>query len=134
MAQIFVFGQIMQDLIPKESQSKQPYVCFDLMEQHISNPPDYYQVWARGEQIARLLRLHVKKGSMIWLAGSLRLVDIRMKDGKTVKKPKVWLNDFGFLPSIKQETDSPQQNPDVIAAFPQPPLEIVDGDRTSLPE
>ena len=33
MAQIFVFGRVMNDLVPKESQSKQSYVCFDLMEQ-----------------------------------------------------------------------------------------------------
>ena len=32
MAQIFVFGRVMNDLVPKESQSKQSYVCFDLME------------------------------------------------------------------------------------------------------
>ena len=30
MAQIFVFGRVMNDLVPKESQSKQSYVCFDL--------------------------------------------------------------------------------------------------------
>ena len=27
MAQIFVFGRVMNDLVPKESQSKQSYVC-----------------------------------------------------------------------------------------------------------
>ena len=32
MAQIFLFGRVMNDLVPKESQSKQSYVCFDLME------------------------------------------------------------------------------------------------------
>ena len=32
MAQIYVFGRVMHELTPKESQSKQPYVCFDLME------------------------------------------------------------------------------------------------------
>lgn len=32
MAQIYVFGRVMHELTPKESQSKQPYVCFDLVE------------------------------------------------------------------------------------------------------
>jgi len=41
------------------------------------------------------LQFKVKKGSMIWLAGSQRLVDVRMKDGKLEKKLKVSLNDFG---------------------------------------
>ena len=27
MAQIYVFGRVMHELTPKESQSKQPYVC-----------------------------------------------------------------------------------------------------------
>ena len=98
MAQIHVFGRVMHDLVPKESQSKQPYVCFDLMERSGNNPPDFYQVWARGDQVARLTRLKVKKGSMIWLTGSQKLVDVRQKDGATVKKLKVWLTDFGFLP------------------------------------
>ena len=98
MAQIYVFGRVMHELTPKESQSKQPYVCFDLMERSGGEHPNFYQVWARGDQVARLTRLKVKKGSMIWLTGSQKLVDVRQKDGATVKKLKVWLTDFGFLP------------------------------------
>lgn len=89
MAQINVFGRVMQDLNPRESQSKQPYVCFDLMERFGNNPPEFYQVWARGDTVARLTRLKVRKGSMIWLTGSQKLVDVRLKDGTTVKKLKV---------------------------------------------
>ena len=98
MAQIYVFGRVMHELTPKESQSKQPYVCFDLVERSGGEHPNFYQVWARGDQVARLTRLKVKKGSMIWLTGSQKLVDVRQKDGATVKKLKVWLTDFGFLP------------------------------------
>ena len=70
MAQIYVFGRVMHELTPKESQSKQPYVCFDLVERSGGEHPNFYQVWARGDQVARLTRLKVKKGSMIWLTGS----------------------------------------------------------------
>ena len=98
MAQIVVFGRVMHELVPKEGQSKQQYVCFDLMERSGNTPPDYYQVWARGDDVTRLMRLKVKKGSMIWLTGSQKLVDVRQKDGTTVKKLKIWLTDFGFLP------------------------------------
>ena len=83
MAQIYVFGRVMHELTPKESQSKQPYVCFDLMERSGGEHPNFYQVWARGDQVARLTRLKVKKGSMIWLTGSQKLVDVRQKDGAT---------------------------------------------------
>ena len=98
MAQIYVFGRVMWDLVPKESHTKQPYVCFELMERSGGKKPDAYQVWARGEQVARLMKLKVKKGSLIWLTGSQTLADVRLKDGSTVKKLKVWLTDFGFLP------------------------------------
>ena len=62
MAQIVVFGRVMHELVPKEGQSKQQYVCFDLMERSGNTPPDYYQVWARGDDVTRLMRLKVKKG------------------------------------------------------------------------
>ena len=88
MAQIFVFGRVMNDLVPKESQSKQSYVCFDLMER-TKNWTQFYQVWAWDADVTRLMQFKVKKGSMIWLAGSQRLVDVRMKDGKLEKKLKV---------------------------------------------
>ena len=98
MAQIFVFGRVMNDLVPKESQSKQSYVCFDLMER-TKNWTQFYQVWAWDADVTRLMQFKVKKGSMIWLAGSQRLVDVRMKDGKLEKKLKVSLNDSVFSPN-----------------------------------
>ena len=90
MAQIHVFGRVMHDLVPKEGQTKQPYVCFDLMERNGGNQPDFYQVWARGDAVARLMKLKVRKGSMIWLTGSQKLVDVRQKDGSTGKNLAHW--------------------------------------------
>ena len=135
MAQIHVFGRVMHDLVPKESQSKQPYVCFDLMERSGNNPPDFYQVWARGDQVARHVRHKIKKGSMIWLTGSQKLVDVRQKDGTTVKKLKIWLTDFGFLPgqTSRAKTECEQHDSDTAATAPAP-SEVMDGDRESLPE
>ena len=134
MAQIHVFGRVMHDLVPKESQSKQPYVCFDLMERSGNNPPDFYQVWARGDQVARLVRLKIKKGSMIWLTGSQKLVEVRQKDGTTVKKLKIRLTDFGFLPgqTSRAKTECEQHDSDTAATAPAP-SEVMDGDRESLP-
>lgn len=135
MAQIVVFGRVMHELVPKEGQSKQQYVCFDLMERSGSTPPDYYQVWARGDDVTRLMRLKVKKGSMIWLTGSQKLVDVRQKDGTTVKKLKIWLTDFGFLPgqTSRAKTECEQHDSDTAATAPAP-SEVMDGDRESLPE
>lgn len=135
MAQIHVFGRVMWDLIPKESQSKQQYVCFDLMERSSSNHPEFYQVWAHGDQVKRLMQLNVKKGSMIWLTGSQRLADIRLKDGSTVKKLKVWLTDFGFLPGQHPKAKPENEQHGSASAVTAPnPSEITDGDREPLPE
>ena len=114
MAQIFVFGRVMNDLVPKESQSKQSYVCFDLMER-TKNWTQFYQVWAWDADVTRLMQFKVKKGSMIWLAGSQRLVDVRMKDGKLEKKLKVSLNDFGFLPKQPAAANRQENDPDITA-------------------
>ena len=134
MAQIHVFGRVMHDLVPKEGQTKQPYVCFDLMERNGGNQPDFYQVWARGDAVARLMRLKVKKGSMIWLTGSQKLVDVRQKDGSTVKKLKVWLTDFGYLPgqTSRAKPESDQNGSDQAETVPAP-AEVMDGDREPLP-
>ena len=113
MAQIFVFGRVMNDLVPKESQSKQSYVCFDLMER-TKNWTQFYQVWAWDADVTRLMQFKVKKGSMIWLAGSQRLVDVRMKDGKLEKKLKVSLNDFGFLPKQPAAANRQENDPDTF--------------------
>ena len=64
MAQIFVFGRVMNDLVPKESQSKQSYVCFDLMER-TKNWTQFFQVWAWDADVTRLMQFKVKKDSMI---------------------------------------------------------------------
>lgn len=133
MAQIFVFGRVMNDLVPKESQSKQSYVCFDLMERN-KNWTQFYQVWAWDADVTRLMQFKVKKGSMIWLAGSQRLVDVRMKDGKLEKKLKVSLNDFGFLPKQPAAANRQENDPDITAEPAPPPTEVLDGNRESLPE
>ena len=72
---------------------------------------------------------------MIWLTGSQKLVDVRLKDGTTVKKLKIWLTDFGFLPgqSSKAKSTSEQQDPDEAAPVPSPSV-VMDGDREPLPE
>ena len=135
MAQIVVFGRVMHELVPKEGQSKQQYVCFDLMERSGNTPPDYYQVWARGDDVTRLMRLKVKKGSMIWLTGSQKLVDVRQKDGTTVKKLKIWLNDFGYLPGQFPKRTSESEQHDSVEATTTPALtEVMDGNREPLPE
>lgn len=71
---------------------------------------------------------------MIWLTGSQKLVDVRQKDGSIVKKLKVWLTDFGYLPgqTSKAKPESDQNGSDQAETVPAP-TEVMDGDREPLP-
>ena len=67
---------------------------------------------------------------MIWLTGSQKLVDVRQKDGSTVKKLKVWLTDFGYLPgqTSRAKPECDQNGPTKRRLFLHP-QEVMDGDR-----
>ena len=108
MAQVFVFGCVTADLQLKQSQKQTPYVSFDLAE-HIGYGDGqrtiYYQVWAWREDALRLIRLKVKKGSMIWITGSLELVDCTSQNGNVkTKRLKISLDNCGYMPSWKKSS------------------------------
>ena len=141
MAQVFVFGCVTADLQLKQSQKQTPYVCFDLAE-HIGYGDGqrtiYYQVWAWREDALRLIRLKVKKGSMIWITGSLELVDCTSQNGNVkTKRLKISLDNCGYMPSWQQK----QQDGELTgghgteAGFHDPsPPKVLDGEREPLPE
>lgn len=135
MAQIFVLGRVEDDLAVKTSQSKSAYVCFRLTEQVGKGRTQSYQVWAWNEDVSRLDRLGVKKGAMLWLTGTMELVDCTTSQGKAkAMLLKVYLTNFGFVPghhSGNRHTAIP--NGPETAAAPSPP-EILDGSREPLPE
>lgn len=137
MAQVFVFGQVGDDLELKTSQKGNVYVCFWLRELLAKGRFQQYQVWAWGEDAQRLERLRVKKGSMIWLTGLLQLVDCTVNHGQTkTKLLKVALTDWGYLPT--QRLAPPVSHPAVSALAdkeqpPDFPGGILDGDRDTLP-
>ena len=96
----------------------------------------YYQVWAWDDEVSRLVRLGVKKDSRLWINGTQQLVDCTAGHGKErTKILKIYLSNFGFLPSrISKEgsTDFPDE-PGTADAAP-PTVEVLDGERESLPE
>lgn len=136
MAQIFAFGRVENDLVPKKSQKDSTYVCFGFTEQTGKGQFQYYQVWAWDDEVSRLARLGVKKDSRLWITGTLQLVDCTADHGKErTKILKIYLSNFGFLPNrISKEgsTDFPNE-PGTADAAP-PPVEVLDGERESLPE
>lgn len=133
MAQVFVFGRVEDDLKLKTSQRDTEYVCFRLRENLSNGLTQQYQVWAWGEDALRLERRRVKRGSLIWLSGSLFLADCTIKRGQApVKVLKVALADWGFLPTA-QQTGSRAYSPADREEPPDPPVRVLDGDREPLP-
>lgn len=133
MAQVFVFGRVEDDLALKTSQKGREYVCFRLRERLTNGLTQQYQVWAWGEDALRLEHRRVKRGSVIWLSGSLWLVDCTTNRGQTPTKVlKVALADWGFLPTAQQTGShafalANEEDP------PDPPVRVLDGDREPLP-
>ena len=134
MAQITVFGYVTEDLVPTQSQRNVAYVCFQLREHIGKGRCQTYQVWAWGNLVARLERLGVRKGSLIWVTGSLELVDSTAKHGREKTQTlKIYCSDFGYIPRRRAE----RQEADKDTAAPVEPEttpEVLDGDRMQLPE
>lgn len=135
MAQIFVFGRVTADLTLKESINHTPYICFSLAENIGFGDKcrtQYYQVWAWGQDTSRLIKLGVKRGSLIWLTGSQELVDSTKKDGETkTMNLKVSLDNWGFVPTGQLKPPDPNfpKEPETVAETNK-----LDGDREFLPE
>lgn len=51
MAQVYTFGYVMNDVVPKTSQKNTTYVCFTLKEQLRKGRSQTFQVWAWGDLV-----------------------------------------------------------------------------------
>ena len=99
MSHVMVLGRVTADPEQKTSQNNHPYIRFDLAE-NTSNQgrpvTQYYQVWAWGEDVARLMKAKVKKDSCIYVTGNLFLDAYLKKDGVTTdKRLRINLSDWG---------------------------------------
>ena len=135
MAQVLVFGHVTGDLEVKKSHKDSTYVCFYLREQLGKGRTQSNQVWAWNGDVSRLIDQGVKKGSLIWLTGTQQLVDSTTDQGKIkTKLLKVYLTNWGFIPRWQKGHTEATNELGIIADRTYPPMEVVDGDRVSLPE
>lgn len=135
MAQITVFGYVAEDLEPKHSQRQIAYVCFPLREYLGKGRWQTFQVWVWGSDVSRIMRLGIRKSSLIWITGSMELVDCTQQKGtQRTKIMKVSCKDFGYLPRQKGSSQiAPNETGNT--EFLQPPIaQELDGDRMPLPE
>ena len=136
MAQIHVIGRITADLELKTSERNNPYVRFDIAENIGSRQnlhTQYFQICAWGEDANRLMKAHAKKGSLIWVTGSLELEPYTKRDGITIdKRMKILLDNWGFVPVGGARTSKEASAPDPeMTSLPK--TEVIDGDRDRLP-
>ena len=143
MAQVTVFGRVTADFEMQTSQNKNPYVRFDLAEAIGYGKyarTQYTQVWARGRHADNLIRGKVKKGSFIWVTGSLELEEFTKQDGVTKdKRLKIWLDNWGFVDSGRpkhNKADAGDQHDHEPQPSPAAPENAgtIDGERDPLPE
>ena len=137
MAQVFVIGRITADLEPKTSEKNNLYVRFDIAE-NIGSRQDlhtqYFQICAWGEDANRLIKAHAKKGSLIWVTGSLELEAFTKRDGVTAdKRMKVLLDNWGFVPVGKARPSKEGQAKTDPGNTSIQEYEGIDGDRDTLP-
>ena len=135
MVQTYVIGRVTADLELKTSIHNHPYVRFDIAESiggKERSRTQYLQICAMGDDATRLIRARVKKGSFIWVSGSLELEVFSRKDSTTDKRLKILLDNWGFVPigNPKIPTGiSDTASPEIPAAT----AAEIDGDREPLP-
>ena len=133
MGKLMCIGRVTADLELQESVRKEPYVRFTLAENlgyGEGAHTQFIQVWAWGYPAQLLVRRKVRKGSLVWVSGSLELEEYTRKDGVARdKRLKLKLDDWGFIPVARIRTEGisqPSAPPDLVG--------VVDGDREALPE
>lgn len=143
MSLSYTIGRVTADLELQTSTGGVPYVRFSLAEglgYGETARTQYLQVWAWREDAARLIKRKVKKGSLIWVGGSLELETYQKLDGKsTDKRLKVTLDNWDFVPGGKALADRPETDVPHAVSSPKTLLtpaladDVIDGDREQLP-
>lgn len=133
MAQVYVIGRVTADFEKKVSANQNPYVRFDLAES-IGNKEErrtqFFQICAMGGDAERLIHAHVKKGSLLWISGSLELETFTKRDGTPEKRLKILLDNWGFVPiNTTKETGTHSRENRLSET-----ITVIDGEREPLPE
>lgn len=138
MAQVYVIGRVTADLESKTSVKNYPYVRFDIAENIGSKErsrTQYLQICAMGDDVKRLMHARVKKGSLIWVSGSLELEIFTKRDEITTdKRLKVLLDNWGFVPVVTAKEENQALENQSPGSLPYETAAVIDGDREPLPE
>lgn len=134
MALVYTFGHVTNDIVPKQSQKGTSYICFYMQERLGNSQSQTFQVWAWGELVNHLTRIGIRKGSLIWISGTLELTDCTEGQGQNKTKcMKVYLSACGYVYGRQSKQLETASNETGMLS-PIPPVTELDGDRMPLPE
>lgn len=134
MAQTYVIGKIVSDIELKTSAKNNLYIRFELIERIGNGRIQCFHICAFADDAKRFVKANVKKGSFVWVSGSLELELYGKHDGITSdKRMKILLDNWGLIPiglSAEQTASAEQVYSDM--AMPAEEIEI-HGDKEPLP-
>jgi single-stranded DNA-binding protein len=143
MSQSVTIGRVTADLEPQMSANGNNYVRFTIAENighGKSARTQYLQVWAWGDNAKHLINGKVKKGSLLWVSGSLELEAYQKRDGTADKRLKIILDSWGYIPIGKPQNgavangSTAAESAETDAPYETSPGGEIDGDRENLPE
>ena len=129
-AQISLVGRVTQDVeLRARAATGEPYMQVNLAvnegygeRTHTS----FYQCWLDGDEAVRASKAGVKKGSLLFLAGQLSVVDVIRKDGTAKTVAKVGRAHWDYIPLGKKAAD-PATAAAPAAPQPAPTVPGLDG-------
>lgn len=132
-------GRVTADLEPQTSTNGNTYVRFSIAvdKGYGDNKRTIFpQCWLYGDQVPRIMKAKVKKGSLIWVSGEVDLVEYEKKDYTKDKNLKITVHDWGYVPVGKGKGDENQTDGTSFTDNPpdEPPhFDEIDGDNGNLP-
>ena len=138
MSQIFTIGRVTSDFELQFSTNNTPYVRFSLAETigfGANRKTQYLQVWTWSVDAKRLVKNKVKKGSLLWVSGSLELEEYQRNDRTNDKRLKVLLDNWGFVQNSKSDHNAfgQAESDPPLAYDTEQPVEM-NGDKDTLPK
>jgi hypothetical protein len=140
MSDLRSYGWVTSDLEVRTSAREKRYVRFGLAEKigfGEAAHTQYYDVWAWGQVVQSLIDCGVKRGSWIWIHGSLELVDCTRKDGVTRdKRMKIKLREWRYTQKEHDKSKASHAKEEGVLRETETigPIAVVDGEREALPE
>lgn len=114
MLTVTTIGRVTKDLESQTSSKGNSYLRFDLAVNkgygdHVRTI--YLQCWIYGEEVNRIQKAGVKKGSMITISGDGDLVEYDKKDGTKGTVLKIQVDRWSYIPVNKVKEEAKEAIP-----------------------